>query len=213
MSDTVNQIKESELPFPLTDSDRFVLSQTDDEFKYHNWNELREIIVTNNLAVLKRKPSDLRRYMKWMAETKAAYGSTTNYLMQHRLPKSWGPLPFTPASQIPFADPSDFSVLLNDWPYGLGPNITHIVVWTRTVIPTDPATGDVTDESRKLIHDFVKTFFVDKLGPGGDERVMWFKNWVALQSVRALEHIHVLVRDVDPAVIAGWTKEYNSHRQ
>lgn len=168
---------------------------------------------TNNLSVLKRKPSDLRRYMKWTAETKATYGSMTNYLLEHRLPKSWGALPFTPVSQIPFAEPSDFCVLLNDWPYGLTPNITHIVVWTRTVIPTDPATGDVTDESRRLVRDFVKTYFTDRLGPGGEERVMWFKNWVALQSVRALEHIHVLVRDVDPAVIAEWTKERNFHRQ
>jgi hypothetical protein len=102
---------------------------------------------------------------------------------------------------------------LNDWPYGLTPNITHIVVWTRTAIPTDPATGDVTDESRRLIRDFVKTYFAEGLGPGGEERVMWFKNWVALQSVRALEHIHVLVRGVDPAVIAEWTKERDFHRQ
>lgn len=144
--------------------------------------------------------------MKWTADTKAVYGSMTNYLMQHRLPKSWGALPLTPVSQIPFADASDFSVLLNDWPYGLTPDITHIVVWTRTVIPIDPETGDVTVESRRLISEFVKTYFVDKLGPGGDERVMWFKNWVALQSIRALEHVHVLVKDVDPAVIAEWTR-------
>lgn len=144
---------------------------------------------------------------------KASYGSMTNYLMEHRLPKSWGALPFTPASHIPFADPSDFCVLSNDWPYGLTPDITHIVVWTRTVISTDPETGDVTDESRKLIRDFVKTYFADRLGPGGERRVMWFKNWVALQSVRALEHIHVLVKDVDPAVIAEWTQERDFHRQ
>lgn len=162
---------------------------------------------TNNLSVLKRKPSDLRRYIQWTAETKAAYGSITNYLIEHRLPESWGTLPFAPASQIPFADLSDYSVLVNDWPYGLAPGITHIVVWTRTAIPTEPETGDVTDESRKLISDFVKTYFVDRLGPGGDEKVMWFKNWVSLQSVRALEHIHVLVKDVDPAVIAEWTKQ------
>ncbi|ROW12133.1 hypothetical protein VMCG_00182 [Cytospora schulzeri] len=206
MGDTVDQPKEQDVPFPLTDADKWVLSQTDEDFKYHDWDELKQIIKTNNLSVLKRKPSDLRRYMKWTAETKATYGSMTNYLMEHRLPKSWGALPFTPASQTPFADPSDFCVLSNDWPYGLTPNITHIVVWTRTVIPTDPETGDVTDESRTLISDFVKTYFADRLGPGGEERVMWFKNWVALQSVRALEHIHVLVKDVDPAVFAEWTK-------
>lgn len=31
-------------PFPLTDTDKWVLSQTDQEFKYHNWDELRNIL-------------------------------------------------------------------------------------------------------------------------------------------------------------------------
>ena len=31
-------------PFPLTDVDRWVLSQTDEEFQKHNWEELKEII-------------------------------------------------------------------------------------------------------------------------------------------------------------------------
>lgn len=150
--------------------------------------------------------------MKWTAETKAAYGSMTNYLLASRLPKAWGALPFTPVSQTPFAEPSDYRILKNDWPYGLTPDITHIVVWSRTLIPTDPATGDVTPESRQLIHDFVKSSFTDGLGPGGEDRVIWFKNWVALQSVRALEHIHVLVRDVDPKTVDEWTKEHDFHR-
>lgn len=165
----------------------------------------------NNLSVLKRKPSDLRRYMNWTAETKAEYGSMTAYLIRNRLPKAWGSLPFTPASEVPFADPSDYCVLKNDWPYGLTPDITHIVVWSRTIIPTEPRNGDVTPESRQLIRDFVQTYFVDRLGPGGEDRVMWFKNWVSLQSVRALEHIHVLVKDVDASVLEEWTQEHDVH--
>jgi len=31
-------------PFPLTDTGRWVLSQTDDEFHLHDWDELSEII-------------------------------------------------------------------------------------------------------------------------------------------------------------------------
>lgn len=31
-------------PFPLTETDKFVLSQTDEEYKYHDWEELKEII-------------------------------------------------------------------------------------------------------------------------------------------------------------------------
>ncbi|KAL1867751.1 hypothetical protein VTK73DRAFT_4013 [Phialemonium thermophilum] len=201
-----------EAPFPLTDVDKWVLSQTDEEFKYHNWDELRQIIEANNLSVLKRKPSDLRRYMKWTAETKAQYGSMTNYLLAHRLPKAWGRPPFTPLSAVPFQEPADYRVLVNDWPYGLTSDITHIVVWSRTLIPTDPETGDMTPESRATVAAFVKRYFADRLGPGGQDRVLWFKNWVALQSVRTLEHIHVLVRDVDPVLLAEWTEEQEYHR-
>ncbi|KAL8294293.1 hypothetical protein RB597_007978 [Gaeumannomyces tritici] len=200
-------------PFPLTDIDKWVLSQTDEEFKYHDWDELREIIDNNKLEVLKRKPSDLRRYMKWTAETKAEYGSMTKYIMVHRLPKTWGEPPFKPVSPVPFQNSSDYRVLMNDWPYGLASGITHIVVWSRTGIQTDSETGDMTLESRRIVADFVERFFVATLGPGGENRVMWFKNWVALQSVRSLEHIHVMVKDVELAVLANWTEELECHRE
>jgi len=136
----------------------------------------------------------------------------TNYLMAHRLPKTWGTAPFKPASPIPFEDPSDYRVLVNDWPYGISPDVTHIVVWSRTPIPADPDSGDMPPETRQAVASFVERYFVKKLGLGGEDRVMWFKNWVALQSVRALEHIHVLVKDVDPALLAEWTKEHEFHR-
>ncbi|KAK1238646.1 hypothetical protein MKX07_004222 [Trichoderma sp. CBMAI-0711] len=194
-------------PFPLTEVDKWVLSQTDEEFKMHDWEDLKHIIETNDLAVLKRKPSDLRRYMAWTAEIKAQYGSMTQYILQHRLPKSWGQPPFTPESEVPFAAASDYKVLLNDWPYGLAPGITHIVVWSRTPISTDPDSGDLTPESRARVERFVKEYFVDALGPGGEDQVLWFKNWVALQSVRTLEHFHVMVRDVDDDVLERWTGE------
>lgn len=157
--------------------------------------------------------------MKWTADTKAEYGSITRYLIVHRLPKAWGDSPpYVPASTTPFADPSDYRVLVNDWPYGLTPDITHIVVWTRTLVPTDTDTGDMTTESRAGVAAFVKRYFADSLdredgGNGkGEDRVLWFKNWVQLQSVRALEHIHVLVRDVSPALLEKWTEELPWHR-
>ncbi|KAI1433124.1 hypothetical protein GGR50DRAFT_538842 [Xylaria sp. CBS 124048] len=206
MGDLQDTTQPAESPFPLTEVDRYVLSLTDDQYRPHDWKELKQIIGDNNLSVLKRKPSDLRRYMTWTAETKAKYGSMTNYLLVHRLPQAWGSPPFTPASSVPFADKLDYCVLINDWPYGLAPDITHIVVWSRTTIDVDPETGDMTTEARQTVSNFVKRFFIDKLGHQGDTRVLWFKNWVALQSVRALEHIHVLIRDASDELLAEWTR-------
>ncbi|KAI1116969.1 hypothetical protein F5Y14DRAFT_12892 [Nemania sp. NC0429] len=207
MGDLAASTPPEEPPFPLTEVDKWVLSLTDEEFHYHDWEDLKKIIGGNDLAVLKRKPSDLRRYMAWTTETKAQYGSMTNYLLTHRLPKAWGSPPFTPASSVPFHDKSDYSVLINDWPYGLTTDIAHIVVWSRTIIDTDPQTGDMTLESREVVSNFVKRVFIDKLGPEGEAKVLWFKNWVALQSVRTLEHIHVMVKDASPELLRGWTQE------
>ncbi|CAJ2506179.1 Uu.00g003090.m01.CDS01 [Anthostomella pinea] len=212
MGDLPVKTSPEEAPFPLTDVDKWVLSLTDEDFHCHDWEDMKNIVAENNLSVLKRKPSDLQRYMTWTAETKADYGSMTNYLLTHRLPKTWGTPPFTPASTIPFDDPSDFRVLINDWPYGLTSDITHIVVWSRTIIETDPQTGDMTPRSRQIVANFVKKFFADKLGPRGGEKVLWFKNWVALQSVRSLEHIHLMVKEAGESVINEWTKELDCHR-
>jgi len=35
-------------PFPLTDTDRWVLSQKDEDFHLHDWDELRKIIGKNH---------------------------------------------------------------------------------------------------------------------------------------------------------------------
>jgi hypothetical protein len=172
-----------------------------------------DITGTNNLAALKRTPADSRRYRSWAEQTKAEYGNLlVTYLLAHRLLKSWGKPPFSPVSTIPFATPADYRVLMNDWPYGFSSDIQHMVVWTRTTIATDPHTGDMTPDSREIIAHFVKAYFTDSLGPDAEDRVMWFKNWGALQSVSELQHIHVLVRYVKPAVIEEWTRERECHQ-
>lgn len=150
--------------------------------------------------------------MEWTTQTKREFGSITNFILAHRLPKLWGEPPFTPISTVPFENPADYRILHNDWPYGVDKNITHIVVWSRTLIETEPTRGDMTPASRQTIQEFVDRTFVAPLGEKGKDKVLWFKNWVALQSVRALEHIHVLVRDADPEILKQWTEEKPCHR-
>jgi hypothetical protein len=163
----------------------------------------------NTLEDLKRLPSDLRRYLAWSHSIKKDYGGIVPYVIQERL--RWKPLTsgaptFAHTSEIPFQVRSDYAVLRNDWPYGFVPGITHLVVWSKTPIAADDTKGDVTDESRKLIEDFVHDFFVKDLGEEGRERVLWFKNWVSLQSVRGVDHVHVLVRDAPEELLARWTE-------
>ncbi|KAJ5335949.1 hypothetical protein MYU51_020191 [Penicillium brevicompactum] len=208
--------------FNLTPLDHQLLAMTDEEFAYHDWNELKDIIARNDLGALKRKPSDLRRYLAWSAETKTQYGSIMNYICQRRL--QW-PLPGAAngtdsvihplaafKNPCPFADPEDYKILRNDWPYGLTPGISHLVVWLRTPIPVQSGEGHLTDESRALINTFVQKTFVDRLARESAfsdpaAHVLWFKNWVGLQSVRALEHVHILVRDVPEDILVEWSGE------
>ncbi|KZF21687.1 hypothetical protein L228DRAFT_248411 [Xylona heveae TC161] len=196
-------------PFQLNDTDREILSMTDEQYQFHTWEDLKKIIANNDLAVLKRKPSDLVRYIAWSSGVKEQYGTITKYICEERL--HWPPLisadggvAFTYNNPTPFADPADYKILRNDWPYGVTPDITHMVVWLKTPIPIDSQTGDLTPESRMLIDAFVDKTFTSRLGP---ERVQWFKNWAQLQSVRGLEHVHVLLKDAPPELIKELTGE------
>lgn len=162
---------------------------------------------------MKRLPTDLRRYLAWSHTIKRKYAGITNFVIQERLfwtpISSTGPPLFHHHNSTPFADPRDYAVLVNDWPYGFTSDIVHLLVWSRARIEVDAERGDVTASSRGRIVEFVQRFFVDALkkeGLGGEDRVLWFKNWVSLQSVRGVDHVHVLVRDVPDHVLQKWTE-------
>jgi hypothetical protein len=197
-------------PFALTAIDWHQLSITDDQFTPHTWENLHHYISTNQLDELKRWPSFLKAYLAWTAHVKAKFGSATQYLLQQRL--FWKPLndsgafQFELVNETPFADPADYAIIRNDWTYAVTPGISHIVVWSKKPLPVDEE-GALTTEGRKLVDDFVRREFRDKAGekPGEEgSKVQWFKNTTSLQSVRALEHVHVLVRGVEEDVLKGW---------
>ena len=117
---------------------------------------------------------------------------------------------FACKDERPFGSPEDFKILRNDWPYGVKPGIIHLVVWLKTRIPVQQPEGYLLPESQDAIQGFVQRVFVDRLeisGGNGMDRVQWFKNWVSLQSVRGLDHFHVLVRDVPDDVLREWISD------
>ena len=50
-------------------------------------------------------------------------------------------------------------VLYNDWPYGVDPNIVHLVVWTKFDLEDDPIADDLTPAAREKIDQFVEEAF------------------------------------------------------
>lgn len=169
----------------------------------------------------RRHPATASRrvvYKAWCKDIIAVYGSITAYMCAERL--RWTPLPESSAESgpvfdyqdpTPFASPNDFRILRNDWPYGsFEPAITHLIVWSKPRIQTDPKSGSMTPESSGLINAFVDRTFVKRFereDPQAAVKVLWFKNWGALQSVRGLEHIHVLLKDVPEGIVEEWTGE------
>lgn len=93
----------------------------------------------------------------------------------------------------------------------MDPGIDHLVIWLRTPIEVTEDEGRMTEASRALIQRFVDGTFVRRLRDEGvidpEKSVLWFKNWTALQSVRSVEHVHVLLRDVPEKLLVEWTGE------
>ena len=222
--------------FPLTALDRTILATPPALFLPHTWPEIRFLVAQNRLEDFKRAPSELRRYLRWSESIKARYGSVTDYVVRERLHWTplpsrdtdtdgaevetddreavsvHRPPRFAYENATLFADERDYRVLRNDWPYALEDGVEHLVVWLKTPVAVNEETGDVTEEARRTIDAFVKVKFRARLdavyGAGeGEARVVWFKNWVALQSVRGVDHVHVLVRGVPEEVLREWTGE------
>lgn len=170
----------------------------------------------NRLDDLNRIPSDLRRYIAWSNATRAEYGSIQKFVLKERLGwedlKSRNPRPYAdpgtytnPPASWPragwlTANPEDTKILINDWPYGNAPGILHLVAWTKSSIPTESGNGDLTPEARAIIEEWVHNAFAIPLGK---ENVLWFKNWASIQSVRSVEHIHVLIRGYSDEFLAS----------
>lgn len=134
------------LQYALTnDKDRDVLATPNDQYHRQTWPEVRQIITDNRLDLFERMPGDLRRYREYNAKLVKQHGSVMNFVMSERL--QWTDL--QPSTSPPFTNPSDYTILCNDWPYGVDERIVHLVVWTKFELAPEPITaakphGDLT---------------------------------------------------------------------
>ncbi|KAF2673949.1 hypothetical protein BT63DRAFT_397835 [Microthyrium microscopicum] len=191
-------------PFHLTARDHGVLATKDEDYVLLTWDHIKEVIASADYEGLTRQPSQLRAYMAWSSQVREEYGSTTNFLLQKRL--RWTPLTsvdedpalrFAMKNPVPFAARSDYRILLNDWPYGNEPGITHICVWLKTPLPVDSVKGALTAEGTAMVNAFIKNEIEQPLKVEDQDKVLWFKNYTSLQSIRTIDHVHVLIRGLD----------------
>lgn len=120
------------------------------------WEQLKTFINSGDLGLLKRHRKLQLRYNVWNKGIKQQYGTIESYLLNYRL--QWGKPdrlsvlrpyiaedeesatngvnPVPPAVEYFTADtpPHLISIILNDWPYSVPPEIEHSLIWTRQQI-------------------------------------------------------------------------------
>lgn len=161
------------------------------------------ISESQKLELLARTPADLAEYNRCKIIYKEKYGGTLQYILRKKL--KWLPdvddpsylqddlsSKLEPASTIFLGDKHDVQILYNDFSYAVEEGIYHVVVWSKTPSPK-AADGYISDAAKESIEHYVVETFIKKLGMRKDD-ILWFRNTTALQSIRALEHFHVLLK-------------------
>ncbi|ODQ79610.1 hypothetical protein BABINDRAFT_37580 [Babjeviella inositovora NRRL Y-12698] len=177
------------------------------------WEQLRTIIATNTLQNLGRSLSQLQEYRAFR-ETLAAQNIDFFGQVLEKLHWSQDEVDAVRASKPQLFTPADDIVILkNDFPYSFDPEITHLLVWCKAEIPTDPKStiGDMSPETRARINRWMDVCFVQnpKLQIPW-KNLCWFKNWAALQSIPKLAHIHLMIRGLKPEQLEMILKDKES---
>ncbi|CAI7586126.1 unnamed protein product [Penicillium glandicola] len=175
------------------------LSTPDHLYTRQDWEQVKEITRTNQIDRFQRVPSELRKYLEYMAHIKVEYTSVMRFVVKERL--GWEEN-LKPRGD-PFEYEEDIRIIYNDWPYGVNKDIIHLVVWTKFQLEDDPATDDLTVDARAAIENYVQDTFCSRVPP---EQVVWFKNWKSLKSVPGIEHFHVMLHHPDMAFVREITR-------
>ncbi|KXG45436.1 Protein of unknown function DUF3605 [Penicillium griseofulvum] len=178
------------------------LSTPDHLYTRQNWDQVKEITSTNQIDRFQRVPSELRKYLEYMAHIKAEYTSVVRFVVKERLGWGDGVEEIKPRGS-PFEYEEDIRIIYNDWPYGVDKDIIHLVVWTKFRLEDDPATDDLTPRARADIESYVQKTFCVRVPR---EQVVWFKNWKSLKSVPGIEHFHVMLHRPDMEFVREITR-------
>lgn len=169
-----------------------------------SWAETQWLVEQNDLSGLARSPKATEEYLAF----KRTLRLTNTTVFKHLLTKllQWATpeevagladneIRIASLGRPLFTEASDIKIILNDFPYYFEPDVTHMCVWTKQPIPSDPIStlGDISPQLRARIEAYVVKTFVEGLGVSRD-KLVWLRNWDALQSVKEISHIHVIVK-------------------
>lgn len=177
-----------------------------------SWQDINFIIYSNQLEIFARSETQTIKYhsfKKWLKENEL---NINEYLLQYELHWKHNDIRFQSkihhdeyTIQYPqdliFHNKGDIKIKYNKFPYYFEEKVKHLCIWSKLTIPTDKNSevGDISKLSKQIIEKYLhKTFVTRGVKP---QQIVWFKNWLSLQSVRSISHIHVILYDVDDELI------------
>lgn len=182
------------------------------------WDDVKEYISTGELYKLRRSKDETVRYRAHKQELSDEGISIIDSVLQ-KLDWTLDNLEEINVERYPndeeklkasFSSKDLFKLLPNDFPYMFQPNIIHLLVWSKIRLPIYPndhtevsmekhndALPTMNPEMEKRINDFLDNSLGKKLGLKHGDDYVWFINYVSLQSIRAISHIHLLVKCKD----------------
>lgn len=178
----------------------------------YTWEEIVAIVKNNQLEKFARSAAQTESYHSFKAALKDAKTSVFKFLLVNQLhwydPKHNNCIPIDQINELEdheikivaasdklFGHESDVKILPNHFPYYFPSDVSHLCVWLKTRIQNDPHSpyGDISPKTRQEIDAYVRRTFVENLGID-PSNICWFRNWEALQSVKLISHIHVIVK-------------------
>ncbi|KAJ1929994.1 hypothetical protein IWQ60_000723 [Tieghemiomyces parasiticus] len=160
-----------------------------------SWPELKAIVESGRLELLRRTPANQAYYEKRRKEINQTYGNMTRYIVEKLL--GWSiaeqepssledrlaearsstirDMPDSPLPADSF-DPSLARLLPNDFPYAIEPTVSHYVLWYKNPLQRSPEVDQ----------------YLERAFP--DHDLLFFINPPHLQSVRTISHGHLFVR-------------------
>ncbi|SMN21219.1 similar to Saccharomyces cerevisiae YPL067C Putative protein of unknown function [Maudiozyma saulgeensis] len=179
------------------------------------WKDVQEYINSGELYKLRRSKDETIKYRAHKELLKKENISIIDHIL-HKLNWNLDNLEDLNATKFPndndklkacFSDKDYFKLLPNDFPYMFEPNIIHLLVWSKIRLPIylddhtevsmekhNDVLPTMNPEMKDKINKFLMKTLQKKLGLEPIKDYVWFINYTSLQSIRAISHIHLLIR-------------------
>lgn len=173
------------------------------------WSRAKELVETGKLDQLVRSKETTEKYR---AHKAALRNTDVSLYILSRL--NWSLEELTYLNTYKFSSTNDkiatcltdkayFKITTNDYPYNFEPDVYHLLVWSKINIPLY---DNDTNESTKNVHmydrieEFLELNVHQRMKISKDD-YCWFINYVSLQSIRSISHIHLLIKTSDKNII------------